>query len=560
MSSESEKIFQADIGIGDNASKTIEQVRARLTGLADTADKAAGRLGHMHQPGVWAHLAEYTKGAEEKFVKLGESIIQVGEKVAELIPALGGLGAVTGLAGMFETVERTSEAFSKLEHTAQGLGLGTRELQVWQATAKLTDTDVEKMDKTFQRLNATLGEVASGKNKDATALLRHMHFDKSGVHSTTEALYWLADQFEKTTGNAKKNAGQLRTVMADTLVGKKVAPDFIAVMSKGSAALRKAHKEAEEVTFDMTPFGEGLKTYHDMMVKLQLATGAFGDELGAKLEPVLGPVVDRVERWVNANRDFVATKIVEYVQDLDDYVEAVDWDAVGDKFKKWAGDAGELGETLGSVKTALEVIAGISVASKIADVVALGAAWTGVAGGASGAAAAEGAALGAAMAGRLAALDVGVGIWSYKANSDAYADYKQKVVGFAEAAGDRANLAARVAALPPGKRMEFEDMERRHGFTPLSESNNEIDRERRSFWGASNPSSQLTAPDFRSLSQTAPAGAVTRVDTSGKADININITGLPAGAGANVQSSGSGIVGDTHVNTGRAFWDHPYGE
>ena len=142
--------------------------------------------------------------------------------------------------------------------------------------------------------------------------------------------------------------------------------------TKESDRLRYAFSEADK---------EGLEGFHRSMIGLTTAVSGFGNEIGAKLAPVLQPVIEMVTEWVAANRDWIATGITSRVEQLAKWVEKLNLKEIIEQTRDWASHTLTLGGHVDSATTVIgalvlavgsPLIAGISGA--IAIVGALGSA------------------------------------------------------------------------------------------------------------------------------------------------------------------------------------------
>jgi uncharacterized protein YoxC len=361
MPSEGVDVFHANITASDDgASKTLEHIGRSFHKVADEAENVGHATERMHKPHIWAELNEHINLTREHFGELHAGIGEVGESITELLPALGALTAFGSVASLFETVEHVSESYAQLAHAATELGIGARDLQKLDAVATLTDTSVEGLHKSMSRLNRVISDAAAGHNKDAAEGFKRLHISLSDGHghlrTSLDLLPQLADAFAH-TGSAAD-----RTSNAFKLFGKQ-GVDMLPLLMKGGEAARKSMEEAGEYTYDMTPAGENLEHMNESFKKLGLATHAFTDELGSKLAPVLAPIVDHVNKWVLANKGWIATGITNEVQKFATWLEKVDWPAIGKGLEGWAEKTERFIDDLGGASRVADAL-GVIIAYK----------------------------------------------------------------------------------------------------------------------------------------------------------------------------------------------------
>ena len=301
-------VFKAKISATDDASSTIAAIKERIHALGSEAHGAGEKVKHLHQPGVFSLLREHTEKTSESFHEMGEHVAHVGEKIADLVPAITAFGAAGSLAAMLETTEKVADAYGELNHTAQGLGVQAQQLHEWNTVARLTDTNAESMDRSMAKLNRTLADASSGKSKDAAQLFTSLHLDPRQFKDSADALPALADAFAH-TGDATK-----RAQMAQVLFGK-AGTEMIPLLMRGRDGIAALQAEAKKLGFDFADSGEGLEAYNASMKRMGVATDAFKDAVGADLAPVLAPVIDQVTEWASANRDWIAADLAGSVKD-----------------------------------------------------------------------------------------------------------------------------------------------------------------------------------------------------------------------------------------------------
>jgi hypothetical protein len=346
------EVFRAIIAATDDATATIEKIKAHLRELGAEAGHAAHEEGHLHKPHMWAAFGEHIDITREKFGGLHASIGEVAHSATELVPLLAGLGVAGSLVGIFETTEHVAESFALLAHAATEIGVPVDQLNRLRAVAKLTDTDVSLMERSVGRLSRVLAEAGAGKNKDAAALFAQLHLDPRSFKNGADALPALADAFEHTT------SATMRARMAFALFGR-AGMDMIPLLSKGGEKLRESMKEAGEYTINFGPYGENLERYNEDQKKLNLAVGGFTDLLGGKLAGVLAPVIEESTEFVLANREWITGDIAGGVGEFARWLEKLPFAEIGADLRTAGHYAGEFVDAIGGPKVAIEGLAAV---------------------------------------------------------------------------------------------------------------------------------------------------------------------------------------------------------
>lgn len=350
-------VFHARIAATDDASKTLEDIRKRFHGLANEADRVGTATEHMHRPHTWIAIGEHVDLAREHFGGLRASVGEVGESVTELLPALAALGAVGTFAELFETAERTAEAYAQLEHAASAIGTTADKLQDLRSVAYLTDTSVESMEGGINKLNRAIATAASGKNKDAAALFSHLGIslrDATGhLRDGTEMLPQLADAFEHTSSAA------MRTRMAMAVMGRG-GVEMVPMLRRGGEAIRDLLKESRALEFKPTDEQrQGAIEFADDMKKLKLAGGGLQDAIGATLAPILTPLIDQAKEFLIDVRPEVQAAISKGGHEFVDFMQHIPWHALGQDVRAVKNDVVGFVDQIGGAKRAVEILGGV---------------------------------------------------------------------------------------------------------------------------------------------------------------------------------------------------------
>ena len=383
---ETSPVFRALIVAVDKATPVLEHIGSKIKMTGEEAARAGNPWGPAAQKvSLFTRAANAAHGAAAKLSAMGapftraagpvkslahhvghlrHQLGEVGEKVTEIVPLLGTLGAAASIAGVFELTHKIAESFSVLNHQALTLGVTAGAIQTLGYVAKMTDTPIESMNTGLFRLNRGIADAAAGKNKDAAGLFHHLGIatrDASGhLISAADVMPRLQEAFRNTTDPA------MRARMAMVLFGrggKEMLP-FLMASKEDMAAWSD---QASRMVYPFTKEdGENLEAFKRGWVGLTAAGQGFLDEIGAKLAPVLTPVVDKIANWVASNRDWLSTNITDAVRSLADAVMKIDFGQVVKDTKAWLSAAGDLLDKVGGLKTVIIALAGFMAAPWLA--------------------------------------------------------------------------------------------------------------------------------------------------------------------------------------------------
>jgi hypothetical protein len=356
---EAQQNFNFVIGVIDRALTPIRAIAAAVTGATHETEKAGhaahgaakhvGEITH-HTRGIMA-LGAHIHILRGHFGELNAGIAEVGHSITEFLPMLGALGAAGSLVGLFELTEHVAESRSEFLKMTKELGILPGQLGALNMAAKLTDVSVEGMQTGMGKLEKAMAAAAVGKNKDVAGLFQHLKISLTDGHghikSITEVLPQLADAFRKTTDPAMRMRAAIALFGRD---GKELIP----MLMEGSEGLREFAAISKQVNYAPTKEeGEGLEEFHKQWILMQSAVTGVSAAIGAKLAPVLAPVVELAREWVVANRDWVATMIADKVKQLADWVKTLNLREIIDQIQDWIHASVSLTSHVGGLKTML---------------------------------------------------------------------------------------------------------------------------------------------------------------------------------------------------------------
>ncbi|NNM56306.1 phage tail tape measure protein [Acidocella sp.] len=331
--------YETVIAVVDKASAPILKMQEKITAFGQSAEKVAkigpgveGRLVQLETAARKAHVtmsppeklwAKFSPRLKEVKGSFSELTAQAGEfsgKIGEIFPMLAGLGAAGSLAGLFEMVHKFAESTEVLDQAAQKIGITAGAMQTLDYAAKQTGLDTDSFNRGLTILNKNLGEAGTGQNKNLRSLLDHLHISlrdtKGNVIGAAAALPALEKAFYATHDAAQK------AYIAQLMFGRS-GLDMIPFLDQGPDKI--AALQAQFAKLGYTPTGAdqlNSEKFNEAWREMETAVGGFTDELGAKLMPVLTPIIDKMTDWIAANKDWIDTDISGAVEDMANDFEA----------------------------------------------------------------------------------------------------------------------------------------------------------------------------------------------------------------------------------------------
>ncbi|MGI4850552.1 MAG: phage tail tape measure protein [Janthinobacterium lividum] len=298
----------------DEATAPLKKIAEQLRGVGRAAHEAGEKTEHLHHPHVWEGLHENVELLGEHFGELRASIGETNESMGEMLPMLAAFGEAAAMTGLVEMVSKVANARTQLIATAVSLGVTAEQLETLRYTAQMTNVPVETLQSGMGRLEKNMGAAAAGKSKLVTALFEHMNIHLRNAHgavrSVTDVLPQLAVAFGRTHDKAM-------LAFAVTSLFGKAGRDLLPMLLAGGPALREFAEQAERINYAFTPQDdENLKEFHRSWLGLADAAEAFENQVGAGLAPILTPIVAGMRDWVTQNRNWMASQIVDSVQQL----------------------------------------------------------------------------------------------------------------------------------------------------------------------------------------------------------------------------------------------------
>jgi TP901 family phage tail tape measure protein len=296
----------------DRITLMLSELGKKLEGLVPAAAKVSHETKELEHPGVWQRLSEHAENVRGKFGELAEKVAGVGERIVDLLPMLAGLGGVGSIGGLAEMARQTAELGEHLHNLSVETGVTTQALQALQFGAEQAGLSGTNMQMGLDRLNRTIADSASGRNKQAASLFAHLGISLRDAHghirSVTEILPLLADAIQKTASAA------MRSDMAQTLMGRSGAR-LLPLFAEGSAGLDELQERWNRFGYTLSDAQVATSTkfmdsWHDMTA----AVSGFSTEVGARLLGVLQPVIEKMADWIATNREWLAQDITGAVR------------------------------------------------------------------------------------------------------------------------------------------------------------------------------------------------------------------------------------------------------
>lgn len=332
-----------------------------------------GSMNKLTQPAVKLGESMRAFGREMGFDRLGRSIGDVGRSVSDvgsrLTAMLAPLGIITG-AGMIAALAALTVQWGQLGsavgRTAQGLDMQVGQLQALRGAAGAAGVSADEMSGSLKSMGATLEDALVGRNMEAAAVLQKL---RVGIHQTANGSIDAARGFHdlaEAIASIKNVQGQQK---AAGIFGLEAV---LPLIRKGPAAIEALQAKLVSLGAVMSDSDTAsADKFRESMFWLDSSVEGLRNSIGAKLAPVIGPLVDQFTGWIAANRELIATKVADFVKGLADRIKDLDFKRIGDDVHSFVSGIQSVVDAMGGWKNAAIGVVVVLNGSLIASVLNL---------------------------------------------------------------------------------------------------------------------------------------------------------------------------------------------
>lgn len=275
---------------------------------------------------VLKNVSQTARSTRKYLADVGSSSMKLADQIGVPLGLLSGAASALSVAGLKKIVQDFADSSAQITDASRGLGLTTTEYQRLGFIAEQSGTNIEALGSSLGKLNQGIALAAAGKNKDLAALFQQAGIsvrDANGqLRSATDLLPQVADLFAR-NGNVA-----LQARMGTALFGRswqQLAP----LLNDGSAGILELTERYRQLGLevDQASIAAG-DQFSDKLGEAQRVVNSYSYAIGAKLLPVLAPLLEKTIQWAVQNRELIATKVSTFVSDMAKALARVDWNAV----------------------------------------------------------------------------------------------------------------------------------------------------------------------------------------------------------------------------------------
>jgi hypothetical protein len=317
--------------------------------------------------------------------KAGEMGAAWGKVIDSIVGPLKEIAVLGGVAGaaIYGLALKTGQMGDDAVKSAAKIGVTTEEFSKMAFAASQSGLSAEQFSGNMTRMNNIVNKnIISGKTDLLISGKRRLSIldENKRIKDRSRLLLEAADVYGKLTNETEKQ-------MLATFMFGKSGTDMIPMLESGSAGIQKLMGDAERlgIVFDDIS-GNKAVTFMDSWGELKAAAQGLAISVGKQLHEPLTRINEAVTGWIVANRELVAQKVKEFIQDIVKWVKENKEGIIGLKnsiveaihqFGKWIEKNGGLVEVLKKVGKAFIAFKALGVVFAIMNAVAATAIFVG---------------------------------------------------------------------------------------------------------------------------------------------------------------------------------------
>lgn len=252
-----------------------------------------------------------------------------------------------GLKDLVRDITTSDAATGRLAHN---LDMTTENLSAWEGAAQRAGGSASGLDGSMQGLTQQFQQFALTGQSAVLPYFRAIGVsvtDASGkIKPMGDLLLDLADKFQ---GMDPARASAIGA-------GLGLDQGTINLLEKGRGAVQGLLDEQRKLGLPNDADAGRAQALQKDLLDIQQSATSLARTLLNDLSPDIHAVLAEFDRWIQANREFIATDISGEIREFRDYLASVDWPAVGAGLKDFALGADHVAHELGGWKDISEVV------------------------------------------------------------------------------------------------------------------------------------------------------------------------------------------------------------
>ncbi|MCJ2048356.1 phage tail tip lysozyme, partial [Methylobacterium sp. J-070] len=220
----------------------------------------------------------------------------------------------------------------------------------------------------FQKLSDTIMDLKTTGNSGALPWFAKLQgLSGQQIRLNTDLTTTFGDLADAAKGTADRNGAP----MANYLLRQAgVDQDTAALLIQGRAKLMEALAKSGKVGLVRKEDAEAAQRLQTSIETLRQTSESFGRAIMTRVTPVIVDLIERFQKWIEANKDWIQSDIVAKLEEFAKALREMPWDEVGKGIRDFIVGANDAAKAVGGWKTVAEAFFGLWVTTKVGAVLA----------------------------------------------------------------------------------------------------------------------------------------------------------------------------------------------
>ncbi|MCJ2060120.1 hypothetical protein MKL09_26765 [Methylobacterium sp. J-048] len=310
---------------------------------------------------------------KEAATRTGKDIESASQKAADSIDriarnALKLFAIFTAGRAVKDFVQDITSADSAMGRLAQRIGSTPEAISGLANAVARNGGSADAAAGSFQKLSDTIMDLKTTGNSGALPWFAKLQgLSGQQIRLNTD----LTSTFGDLADAAKGTADRAGAPMANYLLRQAgVDQDTAALLIQGRAKLMEALAKSGKVGLVRKEDTEAAQRLQTSIETLRQTSESFGRAIMTRVTPVIVDLIERFQRWIEANKDWIQSDIVAKLEEFAKALREMPWDQVGKGIRDFIVGANDAAKAVGGWKTVAEAFFGLWAATKVGAVLA----------------------------------------------------------------------------------------------------------------------------------------------------------------------------------------------
>lgn len=167
----------------------------------------------------------------------------------------------------------------------------------------------------------------------------------------------LATTFGDIADAAKGTADKMGAPFATYLLKQAgIDRDTAALLIQGRAKLNEALEKSRKVGIVSDKDTKAAQALTTSIETLRQTSESFGRQILTGVSPTITRLITQFQEWIEKNRGIIDSKIAEYIQRFSDYINSINWEAVGEGLRNFGAGALKVADSFGGLLKICEAL------------------------------------------------------------------------------------------------------------------------------------------------------------------------------------------------------------